>query len=235
MILSLYSQNIRELHFTGGAPHGTYQPSIIIPILTEAFRLNGIEFSSEYNPSLRSLMLSDSGEFDGELHRVFDFQDISNNKYPNLLRVDTHLVSVWQSFYTNIKGISVETIQDLSPYRVSYYRGRQNVQKLLEGIIPESQISQVSTDEQAFKMLNSGRIDIVISESRQGNSIIEKNHYSDIYEIKKIDEIRICTYLHKKHSLLVPLLNETLLEMKRNGTFDRIFNEAERAYAEKNQ
>ena len=233
--ISLYSQNIGELHFTGGAPHETYQPSIIIPILTEAFRVNGIEFSSEYNPSLRSLILSNSGELDGELHRVSDFQEISDGKYPNLIRVDTHLMSIWQSFYTNIKGITVESFEDLEPYRVAYYRGRKNIQKLLEGVVPESQISQVSTDEQAFRMLNSGRIDIVISESRQGNSIINMYNYKDISELVKIDEIRICTYLNKKHRLLVPLLNETLLEMKRNGTYDRIFIEAERVYAEKNQ
>lgn len=230
----LGAQNTTELAFTGGAPLESYQPSIIIPILDEAFRINGIKFSSEYNPSLRSLVLSNSGEYDGELHRVYDFHIVSSGKYPNLRRIDTPLMSVWRSFFTTIPEITVETAEDLLPYRVAYYRGRQNIQKLLKGLIPDDQIQEVNTDRQAFEMLAAGRVDIVISESTEGLALIaENNSFSEIYELKKFDETKIYSYIHKKHESLLPIINETILKMKEDGTYQRLFEEAERLFYRK--
>ncbi len=51
-----------EVTFSGGAPLDGYQPRIIIPILKEAFKRNGIRFHANYHPSLRSLVMTNSGK-----------------------------------------------------------------------------------------------------------------------------------------------------------------------------
>lgn len=230
----LNAQEINELHFTGGAPFDTLQPTIIIPVLTETFRLMGIQFTSEYNPSARSLELSNSGKRDGELHRIYDFHDITDGTFSNLVRIDTPIMSVWLSFYTKIENITVESIEELKPYTVAYYRGRQNIQKMLDGVLPSNQINLVLTDEQAFRMLAAGRIDIVISESREGKSIINRDDsFAGIYELAKIDETKIYAYIHKKYHFLLPKINETLLLMKKNGSYQRIIDDAERKFNDK--
>ena len=66
--------------FSGGAPLDEYQPRVIISILTEAFAHHDIEFNAVHLPSLRSLEITNSGKLDGELHRVSNFKELTNNK-----------------------------------------------------------------------------------------------------------------------------------------------------------
>jgi len=94
---------IDEIIFFGGEPLDRYQPSAIVPILKEAFKRNGIKFNAVYHPSLRSLVLSNSGATDGELHRVYDFHKASGDKYPNLIRIESQLLSGWTSAFSNKK------------------------------------------------------------------------------------------------------------------------------------
>ncbi len=87
----IQAQAVDEVHFVGGAPLDTYQPSVIVPILQEAFARNNINFKATHYPSARSLVMSNSGAADGELHRVYNFQEVSKGKYPNLIRGKTNL------------------------------------------------------------------------------------------------------------------------------------------------
>jgi len=121
---------VKELTFSGGAPLDEYQPSIIVPILTEAFKRNGIRFNAEYRPSLRSLMMSNSGESDGELHRVYNFHKVSGGKYSNLIRIESKLLSVWLVAFAS-KDIEVETWNDLKGYKVGIIGGGRMLKKNL--------------------------------------------------------------------------------------------------------
>ena len=215
---------VKELTFSGGAPLNEYQPSVIVPILTEAFKRNGIRFNAEYRPSLRSLMMSNSGETDGELHRVYNFHKVSGGKYSNLIRIESKLLSVWLVAFASQK-VEIETWNDLKGYKVGYYRGRKNVEKKLNTVLPPEQILTATTDEEAFRMLASGIIDIVISERLQGRKFIVGNpELSNIVEIASFDETKIYAYFHKKHKEIAPAIAKTIEEMKQDGTFSIIFD-----------
>lgn len=221
---------VYDVTFSGGAPLDDYQPSIIVPLLTEAFKRNGIEFHAEYHPSLRSLALSNSGMVDGELHRIYEFNETSGGKYPNLIRIESKLLSVWLAAFAN-RNINIKTWNDLKGYTVIYYRGRKDVKKFLNKVLLPEQIHDVTTDEQAFKMLAHDRADIVISESRQGNQILTSNpDLSEIVEIANMHESNIYAYLHNKHKEIAPKIAETLEEMKTDGTFSIIVNEVNEVF-----
>ena len=66
-------EEVKEVRFSGGAPLNSYLPRVITPILFEAFKRHGTTFSTSYRPSLRSLIVTNRGEYDGELHRVYNF------------------------------------------------------------------------------------------------------------------------------------------------------------------
>lgn len=213
---------VDKVVFSGGAPLDTYQPRVIVPILTEAFRRNGIEFEAQYHPSLRSLMYANSGIIDGELHRVYEFHEISDEKYPNLIRIESKLLSIWLSAFSS-KVKKIEKWEDLKDYKIVYYRGRKNVEKYLKTYTSFEQTSTASTDRQAFQMLAAGRVDVVISESLAGRQIIENNSkYGNIKEIAKLKETEIYSYIHKKHKDLARIIAHTIEEMKQDGTFGRI-------------
>jgi len=208
--------------FSGGAPLNTYQPKVIIPILKEAFRRNGVIFNAEHNPSLRSLQLSNSGIVDGELHRVFNFHKVSNGEYPNLVRIESQLLSIWVTAFAT-KEFEISNWADLSPHQVAYYRGRKNVENFLKGIMPSKNIQTVNHDKQAFRLLANNRIEIVISELKEGINIIKSSDkFKNIREIARLDETKIYAYIHKKHKDLASQVAQALEEMKKDGTFKRL-------------
>ena len=217
--------NNDEITFSGGEPLNAYQPSVVVPILTEAFKRNGIIFNAVYYPSLRSLTMSNSGATDGELHRIYEFHKVSGGKYPNLMRIESKLLSVWLAAFAT-KDIKIEKWNDLNKYRVAYYRGRKNVEQFLKENISIEQIHAVTTDEQAFEMLAIGRVDVVISEDWQGKKIINSNSkLSNCFEVGRIDETPIYAYIHKKHKNIVAKIVLTIEEMKEDGTYSKILNE----------
>ncbi len=220
------SQVVKELVFSGGAELGDYQPRIIIPILTEAFYRLGIKFSARYIPSSRSLAMSNSGKTDGELHRVYNFHEVSNGKYPDLVRIDSKLLSVWLAVFSHRKDIKIERWEDLKNYNVIYYRGRQNVKNQLEKYLPKEQIYEVTTDKAAFNMLSKKRADIVISESHEGQILIESStNLANIQEIGRLEETLIYSYINKRHESLAPLVAKTIERMKQDGTYATIVNQ----------
>jgi len=217
---------VDSITFTSGAPLDEYQPRVIVLILTEAFARHDIKFSAVHLPSLRSLAKANSGEFDGELHRVANLNQITNNQYPNLIKVETKLLSVDLTVFTK-KKLSIVNWADLGRYNIAYHRGRNNVAKLLANSVITGKIYKVKSDRQAFGMLAAGRVDAVISEKITGHEIINTNiRFEHIVESKILHRSDIHSYTHHKHKKILPRLVKTLNEMKQSGRFEQIKQQA---------
>jgi len=211
-----------EVLFVGGAPLDTYQPRVIVPLLKEAFKRNGIHFTAKNYPSTRALELSNSGEADGELHRVYDFHVVSKGRYPNLVRIDCQLMSVYRAVFSR-DARRINDSEELKGYRVAYQRGRKAVLHDLGPILGEESLLPKNSDLTAFKMLAEGRVDYVVSESFEGQRMIASNpEFKRIKEVGRLKEARIYAYMHKKHTQLAKAIAATLEEMKRDGTYQKI-------------
>jgi len=222
ILQSLNAQSIKEVTFSGGAPLDTYIPSITVPVLTEAFKRNGIEFKALHLPSLRSLESTNAGILDGELHRVSNFHEVSKGKYPNLIKIDSDLVHVWVVAFST-KNIKINSWKDLKDYYVSYYRGRKNITAALQNVVPQKQIFRVNNDKKAFELLSAGRIDIVVTERNQGNKILSKYpKFSSINEVGQLQQSIIFAYINKKYKDLALKIATSIDEMKKDGTFKRL-------------
>ncbi|MGL1862892.1 MAG: transporter substrate-binding domain-containing protein [Pseudodesulfovibrio sp.] len=212
-----------EVLFVGGAPLDTYQPRIIVPLLEEAFKRNGIEFKAEHYPSPRALLMSNTGIADGELHRIYDFHTASKGKYPNLIRIESHLMSVHVAVFSNVYGTAITKWEDLKECDVGYLRGRQNVKTALEALSEETKTFPQSSELGLFRMLEAGRINYVVSESFEGQRILAAHpEFKAVREVAKLEETKIYAYMNKKHATLAKKIGETLEEMKRDRTFQRI-------------
>lgn len=209
--------------FVGGAPLNTYQPRVIIALLTEAFNRNGIKFKAAHYPSSRSLLMVDSGEADGELHRVYDFHAVSEGKYPNLVRIDSQLMTVRLAVYAAGEGSPISDWEQLQGNSIGYLRGRQNVKEHLELI--SGDVRQQNTELGLFKMVAAGRITYAISEVFEGQRIIASHpELHMIQEVGHLEETLIYAYMNKKHEKLAQTVATTLDEMKRDGSFTIITN-----------
>lgn len=218
---------IESITFASGAPLEDYQARVVLPILTEAFAQQNVEFNAVYIPSLRALQISNSGMLDGELHRVSGFHEITHDKYNNLIKIDHKLLSVYLAIFAK-KDLMVDNWDDLTNYALAYYRGRKNVDAYLSQVGAQYGIYKVNTDKQAFRMLASNKVDIVISESHLGNTLINSNNnLSGIKEIKRLDKTDIYAYIHNKHQSLIPALISSLQQMNSQGKFEKIKLEAQ--------
>ena len=221
---SVYAKD--KFVFSGSLPRNSYQPIIIIPLLTEAFRRNGHAFEFSQLPAKRSLIESNSGRTDGEIHRVSDFHKVSNNQFPNLIRIESKMLSVFISVFAN-KDLEIENTSDLSGLIIAYKRGEANTRNLLTKRYPEKNIYPTNGNEVSFNVLMTGRVDALIAESVRGNRLISSNsNYKNIIEIDHIQELHIYSYIHRKHSDIGDKIAATLETMKQDGTFARITAES---------
>ena len=215
-------QAVEQITFTGGQPLNQYQPSIIVPVLSEAFKRNGIIFKAVHNPSLRSLLHSSSGNLDGELHRIYEFHKVSGGQYPDLIRIESEMLTIWLAIFST-KQMKFDTWDDLKGHTVAYSRGRKNLEKILPLYLSAKKIVPANNDTHAFKMLSEGLVDVVVSENRLGENLLAgQQQFSNIRKVTKIYPTRIFSYMHKKHRQLAEKIAATLEQMKQDGSYKKI-------------
>lgn len=121
------------------------------------------------------------------------------------------------------KDLIVDNWDDLNHYTLAYYRGRKNVDSYLSQVGIKYDIYKVNTDEQAFHMLATNKVDIVISESHLGNTLINSSkQLKGIRELKRLEKTDIYAYIHNKHQSLMPALFSSFQQMKSQGKFEKI-------------
>ena len=98
-----------------------------------------------------------------------------------MVRIESKLLSVWLAVFST-KNLGIKRRDDLKDYTVAYYRGRKNVEKDLSEHIQHGKSFDSIDDEETFKWLEAGRVEVVISESREGNRLISSDgRFSNIF------------------------------------------------------
>lgn len=211
--LSLANEQQDKILFGTNLPLDSHQSATIIPKLAHAFAQMGIEFEAIYVPSNRALSLANDGVVDGDISRVWNLHDITNNQYSNLIKIDHKMLSVWVSIFSKDENIVINNLTDLNNYSVCYINGRKGFDDTFEPLIKPSHLVKVTTDLQAFQLLTKDRVDLVITTHMEGNQLIKDiPEFQHIKETNKILELPIYSYIHKKHAHLIAELAANLAE-----------------------
>ena len=187
-------------------------------VAVEAFRRAGFELHLEKLPAERALLLSNSGVADGELNRVAGIEA----QYPNLVRVPEKLVD-WY-FVAFSKDPSI-------PGRIEAIRGRTvgliRGWKIYERALAEAKDVIAADDaEQLFRLLQLDRIEVALYVRFMGLEQIRKLGIKDVRILDPPLYVReTFIYLHHRHADLVPPLAAALRAMKRDGTYQRVYDE----------
>ncbi len=212
-----------EFLFSGGAPLDTYQPLIVVPLLTEAFRRAGHTFKAIHYPSLRSLKSSNSGKTDGELHRVHQFHEVSKGKYPNLMRIESELIRTALGIFTQRNDAAIGALDDLTGYRIALKRGRMKMTARLAKLPAPTVVIPVSSDLAGLRMLAKGKFDFAVMEFNEGNAIISSSSkFQKIYSAARLSESRIYAFMNRRHSKVAEEIAANLEQMKIEGLFQNI-------------
>jgi len=207
--------NTKNLVFT--TLNGLIFPKIGEKIMREAYkRVGNIDIQIIEQPAARALVTANSGEVDGELARI----ESLSNKLFNLIRLPTLIMNFDIVCFTKNKKISIDSVESLIPYRIGVQRGYVQVENVTKNL-PKREI--VTNNDSLFKMLENGRLDVVITDRVNGEITIEKFGFKSIKSAGPILEtLPLYHYLHKKNKKLIPKLKIVLEKMERNGVIKNI-------------
>jgi ABC-type amino acid transport substrate-binding protein len=80
-----------------------------------------------------------------------------------------------------------------------------------------------------FKLLFSNKVDVVLTNTMDGNAAISRLGLQNIVEMQKpLARLALYHYLHNKHDDLVPFIDKEINRLKANKEIDRLINNAEK-------
>jgi len=181
-------------------------------ILKEAFRRAGIAIEIVQLPAERSLANANQGVTDGDFVRVAGLNSI----YPNLLQVREKVTDFEFVGFSRNTSIATTGWESLKPYDVAIVRGW----KILEtNIVGTRSLVRVKDQNLLFTLLKNNRVDIVVYSRFEGYEMIRQVGIRDAVILEPPLAVKeMFLYLNKRHETLVPVIEEKLKAMKRDGS-----------------
>lgn len=189
-------------------------------IMAEAFKRLGLELEIVNLPSERALINANEGLDDGNFARVEGLEKL----YPNLIRVDEEITTFEFVAFTAGAAFSSAGWKSLKPYDIGIVTGW----KILEHNITDvKSLTKVRNEKILFGLLAAGRVEAVVYDRMQGRIVLKQLGLRDITELEPPLAVRsMYAYLNKRHADLVPRLEQVLRELKQDGTFRKITEDA---------
>jgi len=200
---------------TGSAMKGTTEVKLFNRAYSEVFRRLGYKLIIEFYPSKRSSNLAGRGQIDGEVNRVYSY----NEANPNLIRVDEHFKTHKFVVYTTLPNREFSSWADLDSkkYRIAYRRGVKIVEFGLRPFVKLEDIDTVSKINHGLQMVANGRADLYIGDETLAGPVFDKLNLPKLRNAGVIDSSTTHMFLHKKHKNLVPKVSLALKELKEEG------------------
>ncbi len=189
-------------------------------VYTEAFKRIGFRFKYMHAPWKRSSQMSDNGEVDGELARIYSY----GNRHPNMVRVEeSHYTSGFIALATDptihLEGWS--SLKDTG-YIVDYVHGVKGSEVNLPQFLPPDNLTALARMTQGIGRLMRGRSDIFVHSETGLSPVLRtpKIINSNIRIAGELEKFSGHAYLHKKHKKLAPQLAKAMKMMKEEGLFE---------------
>ncbi len=231
LLLNFSQQSMaQQLVLTNNVQKTTYAKSLVFStfnaytlsktisaILEKAYQKLGISISIKYLPGNRALYSSSTGAVDGELFRIAGIE----KKYPELLRVIEPILELKTMAYTKNVKFTVQNWQSLAPYKLGFLRSFRKAELKTEGMdtYQDDHLSNL------FKLLDKGRIDLVIESQLGASVILQQNSFPNVTALSPpVDRFKIYHYLHTKNKRLLAPLSAILLKMRQSGEIQKIIS-----------
>lgn len=172
--------------------------------MKKAYQTFDYDVSIQILPGERCLLAADSGNIDGDLHRI----DGITNAYTHLRKVNIPLALNFHHAFVKTAKVQVNGYESLRPYRIGFTRGFKAIER---GTSNGFVVVKVADDEAAFRMLDSGRVDVVVTDLDEGQALVKALALTGIRALEPpVETIELFHYLHERHLALVPLLENAL-------------------------
>jgi len=175
--------------------------------MRKAFSALGYQLNFAFYPGVRSLIMSNTGQVDGELIREANI----DRKYTNL-----RLLSLYLTFQPALYGRKDSTLPSgETPALKTVAITRGGVLSAVD--IPDDTLTlksvKISGIQQGFNLVISGRVDSLLMSQELFNYLASLQPMLATQLVKlspAIAPLNLYTYLHKKHEHLIPKIQEQL-------------------------
>lgn len=194
-------------------------------LVRAVFREIGLEGELIIYPTAteRGMLNANEGVDDGLAMRVAGLE----TQYPNLIRVPEEVAVNDFVAITIGPRFATDGWDSLKPYVVSYIIGW----KVFEYNVPQGkEITLVRDADQLFGLLARGRADVALYERWQGLAKTRSLGLKAQVLEPPLVRTKMYMYLHKKHADLVPRVTAALAKLKRDGTYQRIYDSTLKPY-----
>lgn len=178
-------------------------------VMLEAYRRLGMEMDIVSMPGERTLVSANAGETDGELYRKAGLE----KTYPNLVMVPVPVASYEVvAFVPRHSVVTVSGWASLRVLRIGFVKGIKVVEENTVGM----QVLPVASLQQAFAMLDKGRVDVVLANRISGLAALRSMKLGGIESRPQpLAFFSVYHYLHVSRQALVPRLGQVLQDMTR--------------------
>ncbi|MCM8528839.1 MAG: transporter substrate-binding domain-containing protein [Lentisphaeraceae bacterium] len=183
----------------------------LITLIKSAYAKVGYKTELIFLPSQRSLEENQTNpDIDAELGRA----KAAASMLPESIRIPVPVFKTESSCFVKDKSIKIESVADLSKYTVCTIRGFPIVENAVKDFSPQV----VTTIDQAMRVLNEGRVQIVVAVKILGEHALKNLQINDIFIAgPPVTEHKIYHYINKRHKALVPGLTKALSELSGNA------------------
>lgn len=181
-------------------------------------------------PGERAQFEANVGKKDGEIMRIWTYGDENSTS----IRVPTPYYYL-ETMAFIMKGSTVIIRQkgDLAKYRLAKIRGVKHTDNITAGF---SDVYEMNSTENMFRMLRKGQVDVVLTNTLDGNLVLKKLGFNNIVSIKKpLATLPLYHYIYEKNKVLVPLIDKEILRLSKNGELEKLISLAEQKVISMNQ
>jgi len=198
-------------------------------VLPQIYQNLGMEITITPLPANRAQYVASSGKKHGEIMRIQTYGD----ENPTTLRVPTPYYYL-ETMPFVLKGaqIAIRQAQDLAKYKVVKVRGVKHTNNITAGL---DLVYDVNNTETMFKLLNSGKIDVALTNTLDGKLALKRLGYKNIIAMETpLAVLPLYHYIHEKHRALVPVVDEEIKRLKKSGDLQKLIEKAEQKIIENN-
>ena len=187
-------------------------------VVKEAFARIGVEAEVVvYQNASKSLSNANAGVDDGAALRIKG----TNKKFTNLVMVPEKLMdNDFVAYYWGI-NIKIDDWESLNKYKVAYIDGWQIFEDNTKG---HPALSAVENPQMLFDELSQLKVDIILYERWQGLWRARELGLDLTANEPPLASMEMYMYLNIKHEDKVEAVAKSLADMKKDGTYEKIYN-----------
>ncbi|MFT5755845.1 MAG: polar amino acid transport system substrate-binding protein [Alteromonadaceae bacterium] len=199
-------------------------------VLPQMYRNIGIDITITPLPAKRAQFLANTGAKDGEIMRIETYGDENTHT----IRVPTpYYYLETMPFILKGSNVDIHRKEDLSKYKLAKIRGVKHTNNITKGL---TNVYEMNSTANMFRMLQNEKVDVVLTNTLDGNLILEKLGYDNIVSINNaLAVLPLYHYIHEKNKALVPLIDQEILRLKKSGELKKLIKLAEQEVTKVNQ